>query len=268
MLQIKRGNSMKKTLKTLAAAAALGVAFATAAAAETVKVGFAAEPYPPFTSPDASGEWVGWEVDIEKALCAEAKLDCVITPVAWDGIIPALTSKKIDMIIGSMSITEERLKTIDFSDKYYNTPTGIVGPKDEKFDATPEGLAGKTIGVQVATVHQDYAKKYFRPKSTIKEYQTQDEANQDLAAGRLDAIQADAIALDAFLKSDQGKECCEAKGNVKDDPAILGLGVGVGLRKGDTALKDKINAAIKAIRADGTYDKISKKYFDFDIYGN
>lgn len=89
-----------------------------------------------------------------KAMCAEAKLDCVVTPVAWDGIIPALTSKKIDMIIGSMSITAERLKTIDFSDKYYNTPTGIIGAKGDDIKPTPEGLAGKTIGVQVSTVHQ------------------------------------------------------------------------------------------------------------------
>lgn len=258
---------MKKTLKIIAFAVAIGIAGVTAAAAETVKVGFAAEPYPPFTSPDASGQWVGWEVDFMNAICAEAKLDCVITPVAWDGIIPALTSKKIDMIVGSMTITAERLQTIDFSDKYYNTPTGVIGPKDQKFDATPEGLAGKTIGVQVATVHQNYAAKYFTAKSTVKEYQTQDEANQDLAAGRLDAVQADAIALDAFLNSDQGKECCDFKGNVADDPAILGTGVGVGLRKGETELKDKINAAIKAIRANGTYDTFSKKYFDFDIYG-
>jgi polar amino acid transport system substrate-binding protein len=101
----------------------------------------------------------------------------------------------------------------------------------------------------------------------VKEYQTQDEANNDLAAGRIDAVQADSIALKAFLDSEQGAACCEMKGNVKDDPEILGLGVGVGLRKGDTALKDKINAAIKAIRANGTYDEFSKKYFDFDIYG-
>lgn len=259
---------MKKALSIAAAALALGIAaMAPTAHAEQVKVGFAAEPYPPFTSPDASGNWVGWEVDFQKAICAEAKLDCVITPVAWDGIIPALTSKKIDMIVGSMSITEERLKTIDFSDKYYNTPTVVIGPKDQKFDVTPEGLAGKVIGVQVSTIHQAYATKYFGPTAAeIKEYQTQDEADQDLAAGRLDAVQADSIALDAFLKSEQGA-CCEVKGVVKDDPAILGLGVGVGLRKGETELKDKINAAIKAIRANGTYDAFSKKYFDFDIYG-
>ena len=258
---------MKNGLKVAALALAIGLTGAASAMAEQVKVGFAAEPYPPFTSLDSSGKWVGWEVEFADAVCKEAKLDCVVTPVAWDGIIPALTSKKIDMIVGSMSITEERLKTIDFSDKYYNTPTGIIGQKDEKFDATPASLAGKIIGVQVSTVHADYAKKHFTEAAEIKEYQTQDEANQDLAAGRIDAIQADAIALDAFLKSEAGA-CCEHKGNVEDDPAILGLGVGIGVRKEDGALKEKLNAAIKAIRANGTYDTFSKKYFDFDIYGD
>ncbi|WLR93018.1 transporter substrate-binding domain-containing protein [Shinella zoogloeoides] len=259
---------MKSALKTIALAAAIGLAAISGAAAQQVRVGFAAEPYPPFTSPDASGNWEGWEVDFMKAICAEAKLDCVVTPVAWDGIIPALTTNKIDMIIGSMSITPERQQTIDFSDKYYNSLPGIIGPKDVKFEPTPEGLNGKTLGVQVATIHQVYANKYFAPAGvTVKEYQTQDEANNDLAAGRIDAVQADSVAMLEFVKSEQGSACCDMKGMVKDDPEVLGLGVGVGLRKGETELKDKINAAIKAIRENGTYDTFSKKYFDFDIYG-
>ncbi|MBD9649177.1 transporter substrate-binding domain-containing protein [Ensifer sp. NPDC090286] len=259
---------MKKALKVLAVAAAIAVSGGVAASAEALKVGVAAEPYPPFTAPDASGKWEGWEVEFMNAMCAEAKLECVLTPVAWDGIIPALTSKKIDMIISSMSITDERLKTIDFSDKYYNTPTGIIGTKGVEMNSSPEGLKGKTLGVQVSTVHQAYAAKHFATAGVeVKEYQTQDEANNDLAAGRLDAVQADAIALKAFLATDQGKECCEYKGDVAEDVAVIGPGVGVGLRKGETELKDKINAAIKAIRDNGTYDTFSKKYFDFDIYG-
>ncbi len=259
---------MKKALKVLAVAAAIAVSGGVAASAEALKVGVAAEPYPPFTAPDASGKWEGWEVEFMNTMCAEAKLECVLTPVAWDGIIPALTSKKIDMIISSMSITDERLKTIDFSDKYYNTPTGIIGTKGVEMNSSPEGLKGKTLGVQVSTVHQAYAAKHFAPAGVeVKEYQTQDEANNDLAAGRLDAVQADAIALKAFLATDQGKECCEYKGDVAEDVAVIGPGVGVGLRKGETELKDKINAAIKAIRDNGTYDTFSKKYFDFDIYG-
>ncbi|MFB9979128.1 transporter substrate-binding domain-containing protein [Mesorhizobium kowhaii] len=258
---------MKTVLKTFAAALLLGVAAMGVAKADPVKIGVAAEPYPPFTSPDASGKWVGWEIDFIDAVCAEEKLDCVITPVAWDGIIPALTTKKIDVIASSMSITAERKKTIDFSDKYYNTPTAIIGPKDQKFGPAPADLKGKVVGVQVSTVHAVYAKKHFTEASEIKEYQTQDEANQDLAAGRLDAVQADSIALGEFLKSDQGKACCDLKGMVAPDDDVLGPGVGAGVRKEDTDLKDKINAGIKAIRANGKYDEISKKYFDFDIYG-
>ena len=224
--------------------------------------------YAPFNYTNTDGSLGGFDVDIANALCTKMAAECTIEAQDWDGIIPALTSKKIDMIIGSMSITEERLKTNDFTDKYYNTPTGVMGAKGVAFDATPEGLAGKTIGVQVSTVHQVYANKYFGENgATVKEYQTQDEANQDLAAGRIDAVQADAIALGAFLKSDQGQDCCELKGNVKDDPAILGAGVGIGLRKGEDDLKTRLNAAIKAIRENGTYDTFSKKYFDFDIYG-
>jgi polar amino acid transport system substrate-binding protein len=238
-------------------------------AAQEVKVGIAAEPYPPFASPDASGNWIGWEVEIINAVCAAAELKCVITPVAWDGIIPSLTAGQIDAIMASMSITEERKQTIDFSNKYYNTPTVIVGPKGSGMAPTAEGLSGKIIGVQVSTIHEAYVNKHFAATAAeIKTYQTQDEANQDLVAGRVDAIQADSIALDAFLATPEGSACCEAVGAVADDPEVLGLGVGVGLRKGDADLMAKFNAGIDKIRADGTYDKITAGYFKVSIYGN
>jgi polar amino acid transport system substrate-binding protein len=254
-------------MKKLALATAF-VALATAAFAEPVKIGVAAEPYPPFTSPDASGNWVGWEVDFMNAVCAKAELECVLTPVAWDGIIPSLTGGQIDVIMSSMSITEERLQTIDFTDKYYNTPTVIVAAKGSGITATPEGLAGKIIGVQTSTIHEAYVNQYFAAGAAeVKVYQTQDEVNQDLAAGRVDAIQADSITLDAFLASEAGAACCELVGAVADDPVILGAGVGAGVRKEDTELKDKLNAAIAAIIADGTYDAITAKYFASSIYG-
>jgi polar amino acid transport system substrate-binding protein len=241
--------------------------FGGAAVAEPLKIGIAAEPYPPFASPDAAGNWVGWEVDFINAVCAAGEMDCVITPVAWEGIIPSLTGGQIDAIMASMSITEERSKTIDFSDKYYNTPTVIVTAKGSGLTPDAAGMAGKIIGVQVSTIHEAYAQKHFPDAAEIKTYQTTDEGFQDLAAGRIDASQADSIAIDAFLNSDAGKACCEAIGAVEDDPAILGLGVGVGLRKGEDELKAKFNAAIAKVLADGTYEAISKPYFASSIYG-
>ncbi|UUV05467.1 MULTISPECIES: transporter substrate-binding domain-containing protein [Ruegeria] len=250
--------------KLLASGLAAAVLSAGVASAEEVKIGIAAEPYPPFASLDSSGNWVGWEIDVINAVCAAAELDCVITPVAWDGIIPSLTGQQIDAIMASMSITEERLKTIDFSDPYYNTPAVIVADKSMDIEATPESLAGKVVGVQASTIHQAYAQEYFKD-SELKVYQTQDEANQDLFAGRIDATQADSIAMADFVNSDAGA-CCEIKGAVADDPAILGRGVGAGVRKGDDDLLAALNKGIAAILADGTHEKITSNYFSASIY--
>lgn len=254
-------------MKKLVLTASVLALIAGVAAADTVRVGIAAEPYPPFASPDAAGNWVGWEVEIIGAVCAAAELECEITPTAWDGIIPALVSGQIDAIMASMSITEDRMQTIDFSDRYYNTPTVIVGQREIQMDATPEGLAGRVIGVQVSTVHQAYAQHYFEAGSELRTYQTQDEANQDLVAGRIDATQADSIALDAFLASPEGAACCEVKGTVANDESILGLGVGVGVRKGDDALREAFNRGIAAILANGVYEQITAQYFASSIYG-
>jgi len=243
------------------------IATAGIAQADEVRIGIAAEPYPPFSSPDAAGNWEGWEIEIIDAICDAAELNCVITPTAWDGIIPALVSGRIDAIMNSMSITADRLQTIDFSDPYYNTPTVIVGQRDMEMDATPEGLDGLVLGVQVSTIHQTYAQTYFEGATEIRTYQTQDEANQDLAAGRIDATQADSLALDDFLATDAG-QCCELKGAVADDEEILGAGVGAGVRKGDDDLREALNRGIAAILDDGTYDEITSRYFATSIYGN
>ncbi|WP_271274413.1 transporter substrate-binding domain-containing protein [Aliamphritea hakodatensis] len=248
-------------------AMAMGV-MAAGAQADTVKVGLAAEPYPPFAYTDASGKWQGWEVDMMGAICLEAKLECEITPISWDGIIPALQSKKIDMIMASLSITPDRLKVIDFSDKYYNTPAVIVGDKRLEMDATAASMENKILGVQSGTIHRKYIQKHFADTAdSVKEYQTQDEANQDLVAGRIDALQADSIAMMDFINSPQGQACCEVKGEVAQDLEILGPGVGAGIRKGDDKLRAAVNEAILALRDSGQYQEISAKYFSFDPYG-
>lgn len=247
-----------------AAAAALALAAAGTAAAAPVRIGIAAEPYPPFFVADASGQWTGWEIDIANAICAKMAAECEIVPTSWDGLIPELTGKKIDAIMASMSITADRQKVIDFSAPYYDTPAVLVGAKDAPDYAGPDSVAGKTIGVQQSTIHQPYAEAHFTD-SRIKVYQTQDEANNDLASGRIDYTQADVLAMNDFIKTATGAACCRIVGQVEDDPAVLGEGIGVGLRKGDDALKARLNEAIAAMNADGTFDEITKRYFDVDI---
>ena len=255
-----------KSIFKLFAAAAVAVALGATSASADIKFGVAAEPYPPFAEKGSDGKWKGWEIEIGNAICAAMNEKCEWVEVAWDGIIPALLAKKFDVIISSMSITEERMKTIDFSDKYYNTPAVIVAPKDSDVSGDPATVKGKIVGVQVSTTHANYAEKHLEPMAdSVKTYQTFDEHNQDLVAGRIDAVVGDSLAMQPFLDSDAGA-CCEVKGELNDE-AVFGPGVGGGMRKGEADLMEKFNAAIKKIREDGTYDEISKKYFNFDIYG-
>lgn len=246
--------------RSIILAAALAAMGTTAARADLVFATDAA-PYPPFTSQNAAGEWEGWEYEVLQGICAEMNEKCTLIPIAWDGIIPALLEKKMDGIFGSMSITDERKKQINFSDMYYNSASVIIGPKGGDHNIAPEAFKGKTIGVQASTTHANYAEKYFVPAGAVsKAYKGQDEANADLAAGRVDYVQADGVTLGAFLASDEGKACCEVYGAVPVDVEVLGPGVGAGLRKEDTALLEKINAAIKSFAAKGGFEALTTKY--------
>jgi len=242
------------------------LALASTSAMAELRLGLDSAPYPPFYEADNNGEFVGWEVEIGEALCAAMNEECTWVGVAWDGIIPALLAKKIDAIVGSMSITEERMKTISFSDKYYNTPSAAIAPKSMDVDGSPESMAGKIIGVQVSTTNQNYVEAYYQETAdSVKIYQDFNEHNQDLLAGRIDVVVADSLAMSDFLNSPEGQDF-EIKSYLVDD-VIFGPGIGAGIRKEDTELVEKFNAAIAKIRANGTYARISDKYFDIDIYG-
>lgn len=255
---------MKTAIYLIAGAALLA---SGAGASAEVRFGIMNEAYPPFFTKDASGKWIGWEIDLMDAICSEMKESCSVVDMSWDGLIPGLQSKKFDVIWSSMSITDERKKTIAFTNKYYNTPSKLIGAQDGKSGTTADDVAGKTIAIQVSTVQTEYYKKHFASVADEKTYATLDEAFQDLSVGRVDYVFGDSIPLMTFLGSDFGKDCCEDKGNVQDDPDVLGQGIGGGLRKEDSELLARLNAAITAIRANGKYAEISKKYFNFDPYG-
>jgi polar amino acid transport system substrate-binding protein len=245
----------------MAAAVMFSYGIASSALADPVRVSVAAEPAPPSAFKNASGVWEGFEVDLAKAVCKAGNMDCVIVATVWDGIIPALQSKKIDVIWASMSITPEREKQISFTIPYYNAPAEFIGNKNDKFDFSKSGLNGKTVGVESNTTFAQFMQKAY-PNATIKLYSTQDGATADLSAGRVDLVIADAIGLDDFLKGG-GNECCERKFLPKDP--LLDGGMAGGIRKDDNVLKAKFDAGIRAIYASGEFNKIEKKYFKFEV---
>jgi arginine/ornithine transport system substrate-binding protein len=224
--------------------------------------------YPPFSYVTPEGELAGFDIDIAKALVEAMGAEVVLVAQDWDGIIPALLARKYDAIIASMSITEERKKKVAFTHKYYQTPAKFVCKKGTIPEFSREAIKGKTVGVQRATIHDRYLTDNYGNDVTIKRYGTQDEAYLDIVAGRVDLLLADSVALsDGFLKKPEGKDF-QFIGPDLNDPKWFGDGAGIAIRKEDTDLVEKFNAAIDKIRADGTYKKIQDKYFDFDVYGN
>ncbi|MGF1684575.1 ABC transporter substrate-binding protein [Photobacterium minamisatsumaniensis] len=223
--------------------------------------------YPPFNYKDASGTPQGFDIEIADALCTEAKLKCEWVSQSWDGLIPSLLSRKSDVIMASMRITDERKKRVLFTDKYYQTPARFVAAKEAEFDVSESGLEGKRIGVQLGTIHDRYVTDMYGDVANIRRYNGQDEVYLDLQSGRLDTVfgNSDQLAL-AFLEKEYGQNF-EFVGEAVTDKSYIGEGTALALRLNDKKLADKFNNAIATIRANGTYDQIAAKYFKFDIYG-
>jgi arginine/ornithine transport system substrate-binding protein len=256
-------------------AASSGQAAAPAAAAsQWPELRVAIDPtYKPFTYKTESGEPAGFDVDIAKALCDQLKSKCVFVEQAWDGMIPGLLAKKYDTIISSMSITEERKQSVDFTDKYYNTPSCVVVKTALKLGADAAGFKGKKLGVLKASTQEKYAMGELKAAgATIVPYDAQDQVYLDIKSGRLDGTVADIVEVNGgFLSTPDGKaySCAGDRIPAEFDAKYFGGGVGVALRKEDTALRDALNAGIKAIRDNGKWKELADKNVPgVDIWGS
>lgn len=258
--------TFKTSMLALAGAVALtasmafaGMGSVRADAAETLRVATEGA-FPPFNSVDANGTPQGFDVDIAHALCDEMKVKCQIVIQDWDGTIPGLLAGKYDIVVSSMSITPERKESVDFTDPYYSNKLQFVAEKGKTFTLTAEGLKDKVVGVQRSTLSSSWMEDNM-PGVEIKQYGTQEEAFLDLAAGRTDIVLNDVYVTYDWLQKDAGKDF-EFKGK----PVYDADKIGIALRKGHDALRERLNKALAAIRANGTYAKINAKYFPFDIY--
>jgi len=271
-------NIFKFFLSSIAALAML----ISSAQADSIRIGTEGA-YPPWNAKDESGKLIGFEVELANFLCIYMKRDCTIVEQDWDGMIPGLIMKKYDAIMAGMSITDERMKTINFSQGYadevgslavmkgsdlegMNTPKSInlsTGGSSAKkvLKTLTAALAGKTIGVQTATIHQNFLESGDVGSVKIRTYKTQDELNLDLVAGRIDAALAAAVAFTDYAEK-------SGKSVVLVGPTFaggaFGNGVGVGLRKEDTQLANDFNKAINTARKNGKISELAIKWFGFD----
>ncbi|OOG62292.1 hypothetical protein B0E45_31160 [Sinorhizobium sp. A49] len=249
----------------LATIFALATLFATTVSAEekTIRVGVEGN-YPPFSVVAPDGKLSGFDIDIANAICAQMKTKCEMVQQEWDGMIPALNANKFDMIVASMTINEKRKQVVDFSNPYYDVPSRWVSKQGAFKNWTPEELKGKTIIVLRNSPRADYVAANY-PDSTVLAVDKEPAVYLELAAGRGDiAFGSSVVSAESFLKKPEGEGFAQV-----GETLFLGEGtdggVGIAMRKGETELRENVNASLAALMAGGAYKTMAAKYFDFDV---
>ena len=279
-------NIFKKTILTVLAS----LFIIGNVSAEKIKIGTEGA-YPPWNSKDASGNLIGFEVELAQELCTIMKYECTIVEQDWDGMIPALVMRKFDAIMAGMSITAERQKTITFSQGYADEVASLAVMKGSSLEGmdTPEGinlslggsdvkkalktltgaLAGKTVCTQTGTIHQNFLQSGDVGSVNVRTYKTQDEVNLDLTSVRCDVALAAAVAFTDY--AEKSGESVVLVGPTFSGGAF-GNGVGVGIRqasdsaigKRDAKILKDFNKAINKARKQGIISKLAIKHFGFD----
>lgn len=239
--------------KLLVATLLAGMTF-SAVAADTIRFASSAT-YPPFESLDANNQIVGFDMDLAKALCKQMQATCTFTNQAFDSLIPALKFRRYDAVISGMDITPERSKQVAFTQPYYANSAVVIAQKGKFSDFS--AMQGKRIGMENGTTHQKYMNDKH-PEVTTVAYDSYQNAVLDLKNGRIDGVFGDTAVVNEWIKTNPA---LATVGQHVTDPEYFGTGLGIAVRPNDKALLEKLNNALDAIKADGTYKTISDKWF-------
>lgn len=220
--------------------------------------------YPPFNYLDRKGLPAGFEMELAQEACQRMKAECEFVAVAWDELVPGLLNKEFDVIMSSMQITTERRRRMGMSRQYYLSPGAFIAHKGAPFDGPPSLLRNKRIGIQVDSMHADWADMSFRRAAQLKRYATVTDALDALARNEVDAVFGDKAQLWLWSQQPEGSCCAIIGDNIKHRPT-LGMGAAAGLRKEDVKLREALNKALGEIMGDGTYREINDKYFPFPL---
>ena len=256
----------------LAAAVAVSALGAPqSASAETLRVGMECT-YAPFNFKNANGELDGYDVDVAKGVAAIIGADLDFVCQKWDGMIPALLANKFDLVVASMSITDKRLEKMDFSQPYRISVGRLVGGKNAGFNLfdgagkpIPANFSGLKVGLERATTYSDWFENEL-PEANVVLYDSNEALYLDLVNGRTDMIMTNPMKAHLRFLSKEDGAGFEFVSPQIDEKQYFGIGVGIGLRKGNEALKVRLNGALKTLTEDGSLEKYALKYFPFAIH--
>ncbi len=226
--------------------------------------------YPPWNMTLPDGQLAGFEIDLANALCERVGARCEFVTQDWDGMIPALLGGRYDAIMAGMSITDERRQRMSFTSPYIVTPIWFLAANNsplrraETLADLIAGLNGRVIGVQTATTHQRFVEQEI-PGARLRAYDTQEQLNLDMSAGRIDVGLADSMGWSSFLQSPEGQHFSQIGPSMSGrEFPIFGEGVGIGLRQRDTALRERLETALCAMQREGALAALSMQWFGID----
>ncbi|WP_392566240.1 transporter substrate-binding domain-containing protein [Utexia brackfieldae] len=227
--------------------------------------------YQPFTYRDAQGNIQGFDVDIAKEVANRIGRtpEFICNPFASS--IPALQARKFDVLFTALSVTDERLKTVNFSVPYRSSTARFVGPTslkialfDKEGQPNPTALKGKVVGLQRSSTYDRYVKENF-PGVEVRRYDTVNNMILDLKAERVDLVIGGPVNLWSTLLENDKDKAYQFMGPEIDKPEYFGIGIAAAMRKNDTELLDQVNTALNSMYQDGTFKAINQKYWSFTV---
>lgn len=222
--------------------------------------------YPPFNYRDESGDLVGFNVDIAKAICSALRVRCRIAARAWGELIPALRQGQADAVIASIAINAANRKQVDFSWPYYRSPARFVVQKESPLEsAAPSALAGKPVAVRAGTAHEAYLKTFFAD-ADIQSLASVEETRGALLSGKVDAVFGDGTSLMFWLNGTASQACCRFLPGAFTESRYFGNGAGIAVARDNALVRDSLNYALDRIKVSGAYDRIYRKHFPLQLY--
>ena len=218
--------------------------------------------YPPFSYTDEkTGQMAGFDVDIAQAVCDKLQIKCEIAAVPFDEIIPMVEAGQLSIGSAGFANTEERAKRVIFTNKYFRSSSLFLVLPGTYDVVSPETIKGKKVAVQSGTNQEEYLRQTFGEIIELTPMKGYEDVIQAVKAKGVDLGFIDGLPGYHYLMSDEGQGL-----DIVGDPVHLDDGSCMVLRKGDEALRDRINKAIDDLRQSGEYDAINLKYFDFNVY--
>jgi len=221
--------------------------------------------FPPFNFTAKDGSLVGFNIDLARALCEELKVTCTIQARRWDTLISSLDDGAGDALIAAMKINAETREKLDFTVPYFKLPARfVVLAKSPLADISPAGLSDKLVGVEEKSAHEAFLHTFFG-KAKIKTFANQETARAALKAGEIDALFADGVTTGQWLNSPDG-QTATFRGGAYLESRFFGEGIGIGVKKGNVALRHALDYALAALAEKGIYADLYLKYFPVGIY--